>query len=174
MTIYLKRAALVLILGLVAVWIQGTVLRGLFSAQGVVPNLVLILVVFLGFYELSVFGALLAFLVGLEFDLFSGVRLGPWAGTLVFLYGCLACFAQRIFVDSSLSSMVAVFFSSIAGSLMYLLFMYGAHPSAGDMFWKLLLEALFTAVCAPFFFMFLKKTVYKREPVSGRMTSQLM
>ena len=174
MTVYLKRFALILLLGLVAVWIQGTVLRSFFSPQGVVPNLLLILVVFLGFYEVSVFGAILAFAIGLEFDLFSGVRLGPWAGTLVFLYGSLACFAQRIFVDSSLSSMVAVFFSSIVGSGMYLLFMYGSHPSAGDMIWTLLLEALFTAVCAPFIFAFLKKTVYKREPVSGRMSGQLM
>ena len=62
-----RRSVLVLILGLIAIFIQGTVLREV-GPSWVVPNLLVILVVFLGFFEASFRGATLAFLLGLELD----------------------------------------------------------------------------------------------------------
>ncbi len=166
-TALVKRTALILLLGLVAVWVQGGVLRSIVSDNGIVPNLILILVVYLAFYEANPFGALLAFLLGFEFDLLSGVRLGPWAGSFVLLFGLLSCFAQRIFVESLLATAVVVFFSSLVVSLVYFLCTYELHPLSSSRGGYILIEALLTAVLAPIVFKLLRLIVRRREQVTA-------
>jgi rod shape-determining protein MreD len=158
-----KRILWVLLLGLVATWIQGAVVRSFVSDYGVVPNLILIIVVYLAFHEVNSFGAFLAFLVGFEFDLFSGIRLGPWAGSCVLVFGLLACFAQRMFVESALATVVAVFFSSLAASIVYLLCTYELHPLTSGRVLIILVEALFSAVLAPVVFRVLRVAIPRRE-----------
>ena len=56
--------------------------------------------VYLAFYEVSTFGAALAFLLGLQLDVSSAKLLGPWAGSFVLVYGFLGPLSQRIFIDT--------------------------------------------------------------------------
>ena len=174
MMIYLKRVLVFLALTVASVWLQGSVIRSVFSDTAIVPNIPLILVVFLSFFEVSPFGAVLAFAIGFEFDMFSGIRIGPWAGTFVLLFGVIACFAQRIFVESGPAVAVAAFVSSLLGSLVYLLFTYEIRPFTGGLVWQILVEAIFTGIIAPFVFKLLKWVIYRREQVSGRMAGQLV
>jgi len=174
---FVRRVGLLLLLGMLCVWLQGSFLRvftgsSLWGTQGLVPNLCLIMGVFLAFYEVSTLGAIITFFIGLELDLFSGVRIGPWAGTLVLLFGLIACFAQRIFVESAFAGILAVFFASLTSSIIYLLFVLDRTPINTMLLWHIFGEAVFTAILAPLFFKILKKILYKREAVTGRMASQ--
>jgi len=174
MTAILKRYGLILLFCLLGIWIQGSLLRvfqstAFFGTQGLVANIPLIIVIFLAFHEVSVFGAILAFSLGLELDLFSGVRIGPWAGTLVMVYGFIACFAQRIYVESGFAAMFAVFFASLLASCIYLIYVFEITGLGGLLVSRILGEALFSALIAPLVFRLLRRFIYKRELGSGRM-----
>lgn len=168
---------MILLIALLGTWIQASVLRlsaldSLFGHQGVVANIPIIMVIFLAFYEPTAFGAILAFLIGLELDLFSGVRVGPWAGTFVLIFGLIACFAQRIFVESGFAAVVAVFFASLLGSAVYLLFMLEGGEFHGFLATRIVGEALLSALLAPFVFRLMRRYVYTREHGGGRMGRQ--
>ena len=167
-----RRSLLMLILGLIAIYIQGTVLREI-GPSWVVPNLLIIMVVFLGFFEASIRGATLAFLLGLELDFANGLLVGPWAGAFVVSFGILASLSQRIFVESPVAAMFAAFGSSIVSSLVYLTLVYEFHPAVTAMVPFSLLEAVINAVLAPFVFGFLKVifATRSRGGMAGRLRS---
>ncbi|MBN8548419.1 MAG: rod shape-determining protein MreD [Deltaproteobacteria bacterium] len=155
----LRRVLLTLVFGLLSILIQGTVIRGLFPAA-VVPSLLLILVVFLAFYETSVLGAVLAFLLGIEYDMCSALVVGPWSGTFVLVFGVVALLSQRIFVESPAAVMVTVFLSTLLSNVVYLLVVSQVRPSGVFFGWSVLLEALLTAaICIPFFSLYRKLLV---------------
>ena len=167
-----RRSVLVLILGLIAIFIQGTVLREV-GPSWVVPNLLVILVVFLGFFEASFRGATLAFLLGLELDFANGLLVGPWAGAFVVSFGILASLSQRLFVESSLAVMIAALVSSIVSNLVYFTLVYEFHPAVTVMVPFSLLEALLNGFLAPFLFVFLRTLLAPRPRTgsAGRLRS---
>ena len=69
----------------------------LVSPNIIVPNFILIMVICLGFNLVTPGAATLAFSLGLVFDLYSGVLLGPWAGTFVLVYVILSLLSQRLY-----------------------------------------------------------------------------
>jgi rod shape-determining protein MreD len=145
-----RRSLLALALGLVSILVQGTLIKAIYPGA-VVPGLLLILIVFLAFYEPSVFGVGLAFLLGLELDMCSGLLLGPWAGASVIVFGIVASLSQRIFVESPFAVMMTVFLSSILSNFVWLLIVLQVQRS-GLFSWTLVFEALLTAaVCVPLF-----------------------
>lgn len=151
---FVRVTIITLLLGLVSVLVQGTLLKALFPAM-VVPGLALVLVVFLAFHQTSIFGAFLAFLLGLELDLCSGLLLGPWSGAFVATYGIVALLSPRIFVESPAAVMVTVFVSSIISNLAYLLIVTQVRHSGLLLSWRVVSEAIFTAiVCVPLFAFF--------------------
>ncbi|MFM1847618.1 MAG: hypothetical protein RL417_1092 [Pseudomonadota bacterium] len=165
-----RRSVLVLILGLIAIFIQGTVLREIAPAF-VVPNILLIVVVFLGFFEASLRGATLTFLLGLELDFANGLLVGPWAGAFIVSFGILASLSQRIFVESPLAAVVAAFGSSLVSSLVYFTLVYEFHPRVTVMVPFSILEAGMNAALAPIVFVFLRTVLFPRSRggVSGRL-----
>ena len=132
-------------LGLV---LQGSVLHGFMPAY-LIPNFLLVLVVFLGFYEVSTLGVFLAFLAGLLFDLFSGSLIGPWAGSFVFVYALLAIFAQRLFIHSVSTVIISVFFANVIATGLYLALLYQFQPIRGGLLSVSLIESLVSALVAP-------------------------
>lgn len=150
-----RRFLLFLAIGFVAIFIQGTVIRE-FAPNAVVPNFLLGMVVFLGFFEATVRGASLAFLLGLQLDFASGVLVGPWAGAFIVSFGILASLSQRIFVESPLASVVAVFASSLVSNIVYFVLVYEFHPSVTEVAPFSLVEACLNAVCAPLVFAVLR------------------
>ena len=163
-----RRAAGVVLLGLVCVILQSSLLRvsgGIFAS---VPNLSLALVLYLAFYEVSAIGAVLAFLVGLQLDLFSGMIIGPAAASFVLIYGLIACFAQRIFVESNLSVFFAALFSSLASSSIYVGLTIGNSRDLSDVIGSIITESIYTALLSPLVFWSVRLLFLGKERASWR------
>lgn len=169
----LRKIAVVLLLGLVALFIQGTFLKSLAPGAMIVPNLFLVLVAFLAFYEVSVFGAILVFVLGIELDVASGLLLGPWAASFVAVYGMLSSISQRVFIESGLAIFLGVLCSCLMATFIYLIIVYQFEPSAGGLLsysMILVAEAVFSAVLAPLIFRGLKIIMLdKAQGAPGRV-----
>lgn len=151
-----------LFLGLISILVQGTVFKSVIPGF-FAPNLLLVLLVYIAFYEVSAFGAVLAFLLGLEFDVHLGMLLGPWAGSFVLVFGILALLSQRIFVQSSLVVFIAVLVSCLGSNIFYLGLRYPFIPVGWEAVSTVVYEGLLTAVLSPFLFPLLRKIIPKRE-----------
>lgn len=162
----MRSFGIVLIIGLLSLFLQGTVFKTLLPESSIVPNLMLIVVAYLAFHEASVLGLLLSFMLGLLFDLGSGALLGPWAGAFVVVFMLLTSMTQRIFVDSPLTAFVAVLLGALVAQGIYL-GLYAQFrtlellPMASGL--RVLLEALASAVCAPICFAILRKLPLIRQ-----------
>jgi len=162
-----KTVALIFLMALGAIFLQGTLLRT-FLPPIIIPNLMFILLIFLSFYAVSVSGALLVFLLGLMLDLFSGVLLGPWAASFMVVFIIISLLSQRLFVETFIASCLAVFVGSLICSLAYKTITYGLMFD-GNSFVFFLVEAFVTAVFAPFVFHGLRAVLLRRESgMAGR------
>ncbi len=157
-----KRAFQILSLGLIAILIQGAVLKSIFPSL-IIPNLILILVVYLAFYEPTPFGSVLVFLLGLEFDLSSAKLLGPWAGAFVVVFILFSLLSQRLFVESVLAAIVVTFVAALVASGIYGLLAREFNPAGSHSIVNALVEALLTALCAPLLIRLLRKLYRRRE-----------
>ena len=157
-----KRCILVLLLGLLAIFVQSTLLKAILP-QMVIPNFLLILLVFLAFYETSLAGVITAFLLGLEFDLHGGILLGPWAGSFVAVYCALASLSQRIFVDSALAAFTVVLFSSFLSSFIFVVLVFEFQPVQLGLMYTAFIEALLNGFLAPPLMALLRKYMTRRE-----------
>lgn len=168
----IRRPLLVLLFGLIFVLLQG-MFRHLVGEGVPVPNLVLLLVVFLALHEGSLAGAVLAFLLGLELDLASGVLVGPWAGACVASFGVLASVSQRIFIDSRFVAVLAAFACSIISSVLYLFVVFEFKPAVFTLAPFSLLEAMLNAALAPLCFGLFRVVLVRRERIgaAGRLRS---
>ena len=166
--ISLMQAVIFLFLGLLGIFIQGTVVRMLFPGV-ILPALSLILVVYLAFFHSTPRGAVLSFFLGLEYDLFSGAVVGPWAGAFVVVFAFFALFTPRIFVDSPLVTFLIGFLASMGASAVFALicFLAPGVPVATIVnvghLQQLVIEALAMAVCTPFLFPLLLRNLASRS-----------
>jgi rod shape-determining protein MreD len=142
-----------LTLGVVAMAFIGLVLQGsvlhAFLPAYLIPNFLLVIVVFLGFFEVSALGVILSFFIGLLFDLFSGALIGPWAGSFVFVYALLAIFAQRLFIHSISTVMISVFVANLISTGIYLALLYQFQPIRTGLLSISLIESFVSALIAP-------------------------
>lgn len=152
-----KRLLLLLLLSTIVLWLQGNLFRSLLPFESFTPNLTVVLIAFLGFYDVTVLGACFAFLLGLQLDLFSGIRIGPWAGAYVALYGMIACFGQRMFIESRVAVIFSVFVASLGANALYLSVLAELKASVWSVLGEVLLDAACAALCAPLIFFVLKR-----------------
>jgi len=154
----LKKIFFILLIAIVALLVQGgfKLVTNSFPAR----NLFLIIVVYLGFFEVSLLGAVLAFFVGLLIDLSGGVLIGPAAGAACLTYGLLAALSGRIFIESSAAIGVAVMFSALLNGSIVILISSQFAPGIFGFAWRLLGEALLSALFAPLIFPLLRKLVH--------------
>lgn len=162
-----RRVILLCILGLLAVYLQGTLLRAFFPAW-IVPNLLVTLLVFVSFKDVSPIGAGSAFLLGLELDLYEGVMLGPWAGAYVLVYAALASLSQRIFIESPFAAFSAVFCAVLACNSIYfsIVFLFREIPYNGMVL--SLIEGALSGMIAPFVLRALRRFMRRYFRESGR------
>jgi rod shape-determining protein MreD len=157
-----------LLIGFASPLVQG-ILQHCGVAACLIPQFVVIVVVFLAFYEISVVGAILAFGLGLLMDLAAGHSLGPWAGACVTVYGVFVLLSQRLFIDSGPG---AVSVSAVSVALAQLLYL-SIEPNHPELSWALwggvVVSALCSGLCAPFVFAFLSRRLGKvSAPLGGR------
>jgi rod shape-determining protein MreD len=171
-----KKIFFVLIFGMLAVYLQGSVLR-IFLPEFLVPDLMLSLVVFLAFYENSAFGAFLAFILGLQFDLYAGQQLlvGPTAGALVAVFGMLSSLSQRIFVESVFAIFIVSIVSAVMKNIIQCALLYEFNSIAIKYFSLSILGSFVTACVTPMLFYMLlglrKRSGKKNIMVRSRMAS---
>ena len=167
-----KQVLYPLALALLGLLIQGALLRFILP-DFTIPNLVLVLVVFLGFFEASPLGAVLAFVIGLGADLCSGVAIGPTAGAYSAVFGVIVALSARLFVDSALAIGISVFLSSIVGNLVFLLLGYHFSLTVGSGASAIVWEAILSAGIAPVLFPFLKRVLLSgRDRPTSRLGSR--
>lgn len=162
---------IIMLLGLVAVFLQSTLFKQIFP-MGAGPDLVLVLVVFISFFQASMRGAVLAFCLGLLVDLGSVTILGPRAAAYVFVFGFLSSLSQRLFIESSFAVIGSTFCASLVAQFVHAVIFFEFHPgNGGALFpffsWSTLLEAFFTAAIAPAVFWFLKGRWRKKRRKTG-------
>ena len=155
-----KRMLLIIAVALGAIIVQSWAHWAMPSL--VVPDLILVIVVFLSFYEVSQWGALLVFTIGLIFDMSSGVLLGPRAGASVVVFGFLSSMSQRIFIESPIAAMVCVFCASVVNHLIYVILVFEFKQDevitwSHFLGFRVIAEGFMTAIVAPPFMRFLRK-----------------
>ncbi len=164
----LKKTGWILLLGLVAVFLQSSVFHAILP--GGVPNISLAMTVCIGFLDPTAFGAVLAFFLGLEYDLSSASLLGPWAGSFVLVYGGLASLSQRLFVESKMAVAFVTFVAAVFADGVALLLRSPSNllPSLGDIGALLVTEGIYTAIAAPLIYPLMRKVLAKKDARRGR------
>lgn len=99
-----------------ALLVQSTVWHWL-PLGGAIPDLLLVLCVYLGLHQHTVGGALGAFLLGYLQDSFSGSAAGLNAFAMSLVFALVYLTSRRLWVDNALSKVVLVFLASLVKTL---------------------------------------------------------
>lgn len=99
--------------GLAAMLVQTTIFPSV-PRLPVVPDLVLVLVVYLGLRHRGAGGACGAFLLGYFLDTFSGTMLGLNTFALTAVYVAVALLARNLWIDGGIPAMAVVFLAACA------------------------------------------------------------
>jgi rod shape-determining protein MreD len=100
------------VMGTLALLLQTTILHGLTGGR-IIPDLVLVLCVYLGLHEHNIGGATGAFLLGYLFDSFSGSLVGLHAFAMTTVYLMVYLVSRRLWMDNALSGVAMVFLGSL-------------------------------------------------------------
>ncbi len=137
-----------------------TAIPHLISFRPLIPNLIVILAVDLGFRHYSASAAMLAFAIGYATDAFSGSQPGinAFTTTLVFLISYEI--SSRLLVTNALVGATVVFFGVMFSALLAILISAGLDglAAAGAMVPDLTLHAGISAIFAPMIFSLLART----------------
>lgn len=145
------------LISLISALIQAQLRSLFFDYQFILPNLPLIITIFLGFFDQKIIGVVLCFLLGIIYDLSLGNIIGPWAGSFVCIHLSFALFAQRIFVHSYSSILFAVLIGTIFSNFIAFIIMRMVQERQMISLMELLVESFTTALVAPFLFKLLEK-----------------
>ena len=129
----------VILVAYAALLVQVAVLPA-YLADPFQPNLLIIIAVYLGLREGGWHGGVLAFLLGLVEDCFSGIYLGLSAFSFLAIYLAMRKVSGRLYTDSFPLILLVVFLASIANGLLHLLLLLLFSAAAG--IYKSLLPAI--------------------------------
>ena len=121
------------------------------------PNLIIIMVVYLGLKQPHQLAGLAAFALGILQDSFSGIYLGLHAFSYLCIYTLLSALAGRLYTDNRLLLVLVVFLATLAGALLNLLMLAIFSVSKGvysSLLPALIPQALVNALIASLFFSF--------------------
>jgi rod shape-determining protein MreD len=107
---------LILGFGAGAILLQTTVLH-LALMDPVVPDLVLVICVYLGLRHQSVGGAVGAFFLGYMVDTFSGTSVGLNAFAMTFVFLAVYLLSRRLWIEGSVSSSMVVLVAAVLKTL---------------------------------------------------------
>jgi rod shape-determining protein MreD len=117
--------------------------------EWLLPQGLIACIVYLAFFECSVAGALLAFLCGLLLDLTTATVLGPWAGAYVLVYALLSFMSPRLFVESTLVTIVVAAVTSMLAGAIYLFLAFEYQSLSREDLIMLLGQGVASALVAP-------------------------
>jgi rod shape-determining protein MreD len=152
-----RRALAVTVAAVLAMLLQTTILPDVVPAPWV-PNLILVLVVWLALHQRGAGGALGAFLLGWFLDTFSGTLLGVHAFACTVTYLTVWTVGRTLWTDRGVSAMGMVFVASGVhlGAALTIAWLVEAGAPLWHHAWQWgLVEAGLAAAAAPFVFAFL-------------------
>lgn len=156
----MKSLVIYLVLALLFLVIDNTLLHLLFPPF-LIPDVILIMVFYLGFNNRSASGALTAFSLGYLADVFSAGVVGTSSFTLVFVFAVTSLLAKLISLDNMLVKIGGTAFMSIVkGTLTYLILRFLNQEIP---FYIIFPTAIFTGIASPFVFNLLKKVELKAK-----------
>ena len=152
----IKKFLLIIILALVILFLQGGILKPLLP-NILMPNLFLIIVIYLSFYETNVLGLIFSFVLGLLYDISTSTLLGPYAASFVTIYSFFAIFSGRIFIDTTISLIIITAISSIICDIIYMILIFTFLPDKNNISFEILFGSISTAIISPIMIYILKK-----------------
>jgi rod shape-determining protein MreD len=96
------------------------------------PNLLIIVVAFLGL-KTGRMGGILAFLLGILQDCFSGIYLGLNGFSYICIFLCLNVTADRLYTDSRYLMVLVVFLATVVNGLLHLVLLF-LFPNTNGMY----------------------------------------
>jgi rod shape-determining protein MreD len=138
--------------------LQTTVFPRVGGDSLIVPNLVVVLVVYLGIHHHGAAGAMGAFLLGYFLDTFAGTALGVHAFACTIVYAAVVLVAQTVWVGAGIPAALLVFGAGCVHALGTA--GVGALMEASGGLWRHalrygVLDATAAALLSPFVFRFL-------------------
>jgi rod shape-determining protein MreD len=132
----------------------------LVSFPPLLPNLIVILAVDLGFRHHSMTAVLLAFSIGYATDAFAGSHPGLNAFMITLIYVVCYEISSRLLVTNAFVGATVVFFGVILTALggVAISAGFGALSQSGSVMPTLIVEALISAIIAPFVFSVLARS----------------
>lgn len=148
----IRTALLFVIAYFIGLFIQATLLHSIFP-DVIAPDVLLMLVVFLGLRTRTPGGAVGAFLIGLGGDFASAKFLGPFAAGSVAAFLVTTFVANHLFSEKGFTVAVTAFIASISKNLAaatVISLFTDVELMQWSFIYVLILEAIFTAVVCPF------------------------
>lgn len=156
----MKNFIVYLVLALLFLVIENTLII-LFFPSLLIPDVILIMVFYLGFSSRSTLGALTAFSLGYLTDVFSAGVLGASSFTLVVVFVITSMLARLLNLNSMLIKIGGTIFMSILkGILTYFVFRFLNRDIP---FYIIFPAAISTGIISPFIFTLLKKVENKTK-----------
>jgi rod shape-determining protein MreD len=150
-----RKAVAIALTGIVAMLLQTTVFP-LVMPAGLTPNLLLVLVVYLGVHQFGAWGALGAFVLGYFLDTFSGTVLGVHAFAFTAVYLGVHHVARVLWMESGLPAVVMTFAAACADGVIVLT-LTALAGAGGGVVWRYalrygVLDATIAAILTPLVF----------------------
>jgi rod shape-determining protein MreD len=147
-----RRAVTIAIAGILAMLLQTTLVPALIPAP-LAPNLLLVLVVYLGVHQYDAWGALGAFVLGYFLDTFSGTLLGMHAFTFTAVYLGVHHVARVLWTEGGVPAALVTFGAAVVNAVLVLV-ITGLTTSGDLAVWRHavrygLLEATTAAALTP-------------------------
>lgn len=153
----MRAIALFTLTALLAVVVQTTVLPMTHLGR---PDLLLIICVYLGLHQHSMFGVFGAFLLGYLQDAFSGGVIGLNAFGMCLVFAVVYLTSRRLWVDNAVSKVVVVFLASVVKTvaILALVAVFISEDLWRTIVRYLVLDAAVAAIISPAVFAVLSRT----------------
>lgn len=152
-----------LLLGLCLLVIQNLLHFYFHAVEYAVPNLLIIVICYVGFFDLTVKGAFTCWFLGVLLDLSISSIIGPWAGSFAGVFLILAFLSRGMFVQSWFSSAVVVFLACLVSTAMYASMLASVQNIEGIAWLYVPFEALSTAIVSPLVFSLSRFALDRRQ-----------
>jgi rod shape-determining protein MreD len=158
----MKQVLFPLFSGIFLLTLQATLLTS-FPIQRVRPDIVLVLVLYMGFSHPPISGGLLAFFMGFLMDLFSGNGLGLFTFSRTFIFYGARIFRNWFYLEDFSSLFLFVVVSGIAEGIVILALVTVLSSTPYSSLYSLLFTSLLpqsftTGLVSPFLFSLFDKT----------------
>ncbi|MCB0353061.1 MAG: rod shape-determining protein MreD [Bdellovibrionales bacterium] len=144
----MRKSLALIVLAIFALFFQEA-LFPLVLPRSFVPNILLLLVLYLGFFESNEFGVIGAFLLGIFLDLSGGLVIGPWAGSFVVTFCALSLIADRVFSESPIAVSVVGLCGAALANVTFLFLTVEGLPYVRSMLSQVMSQAVVAMFLLP-------------------------